>query len=234
MNIIVTGASRGIGKELVKSFAGESGHHIIAISRNKKLLDDLSDECMSFKSGSNVHPLPFDLGSGDIKNELIPEIQNKIASVDILINNAGYLVNKLIESLSGEDFDQLFNVNVKSAFLLVQALIPYFKPNAHIVNISSMGGFQGSSKFPGLSLYAASKGALAILTECLAEELKDKNIKANCLALGAVQTEMLAEAFPGYEAPIQPQEMAIFIKNFALTGHQVYNGKILPVSLSTP
>ena len=234
MNIIVTGASRGIGKELVKLFAQESGHDIIAISRNEKLLDDLSNECRGFKSASTVYAIPFDLGSGNIKNELIPEIQNKITSVDILINNAGYLVNKSVEDLSGEDFDQLFNVNVKSVFLLVQVLIPYFRPNAHIVNISSMGGFQGSSKFPGLSLYAASKGALAILTECLAEELKNQNIKANCLALGAVQTEMLAEAFPGYEAPLQPQEMATFIRNFALTGHQVYNGKILPVSLSTP
>lgn len=234
MNIIITGASRGIGKELVKLFAQENGHQIIAISRNKLLLDELVKECEVFSSNSNVYSIPFDLGSGDIKKVLVPAIKKHIASVDILINNAGYLVNKSIEDLSGEDFDQLFNVNVKSAFLLVQALIPHFNPDAHIVNISSMGGFQGSVKFSGLSLYAASKGALAILTECLAEELKDKNIKANCLALGAVQTEMLAEAFPGYEAPVKPNEMATFIKNFALTGHQVYNGKILPVSHSTP
>ncbi len=234
MNIIVTGASRGIGKELVNLFAQESGNIIIAISRNKKLLDKLKKDCESFSTNSTVFPFPFDLSSGDMVNGLIPDIKKVIPSVDILVNNAGYLVNKSVEDLSGEDFDQLFNVNVKSAFLLVQALIPHFNPDAHIVNISSMGGFQGSAKFPGLSLYAASKGALAIFTECLAEELKDKNIKVNCLALGAVQTEMLAEAFPGYEAPIQPQEMAAFIKNFALTGHQVYNGKILPVSLSTP
>lgn len=234
MNIIVTGASRGIGKELVRLFAQEAGHHIIAISRNKSLLDDLVKECKSLSGNSKVDSIPFDLGTGEIKNELIPVISKFLPSVDILINNAGYLVNKSIEDLTGEDFDQLFNVNVKSAFLLVQALIPYFKPNTHIVNISSMGGFQGSAKFPGLSLYAASKGALAILTECLAEELKNKNIKTNCLALGAVQTEMLAEAFPGYEAPVKPDEMAAFIKNFALTGHHVYNGKILPVSLSAP
>ncbi len=234
MNIIVTGASRGIGKELVKLFAQEMGHNIIAISRNKSLLDELKKECELYPTDSTVFTLPFDLGSGDIKGGLIPEVTKQMPSVDILVNNAGYLVNKPIEELSGEDFDQLFNVNVKSAFQLVQALIPYFKANSHIINISSMGGFQGSSKFPGLSLYAASKGALAVLTECLAEELKDKKINVNCLALGAVQTEMLAEAFPGYEAPLKPIEMAEFIKNFALTGHTVYNGKILPVSLSTP
>ena len=97
-----------------------------------------------------------------------------------------------------------------------------------------MGGFQGSSKFPGLSAYSASKAALANLTECLAEELKEKNICANCLALGAVQTEMLETAFPGYVAPVKSREMASFIAYFATRGHQFYNGKILPVSVSTP
>lgn len=234
MNIIVTGASKGIGKELVKLFAQEAGHHIIAISRNNSLLKDLKKECEIVSTGSNVYTIPFDLSRNDFKNELIPEVNKYISSVDILVNNAGYLVNKSFEDLNGEDFDLLFNINVKSAFQLVQALIPFFNPHSHILNISSMGGFQGSSKFPGLSLYASSKGALAILTECLAEELKDRKIKANCLALGAVQTEMLAEAFPGYEAPLKPIEMAGFIKNFALNGHLVFNGKILPVSLSTP
>ncbi len=234
MNIIVTGASRGIGKELIKLFAQESGNNIIAISRNKTLLEDLKKECETFSADSTVFLVPFDLGSGKVKNELLPELKKRIPSVDILINNAGYLVNKSIEDLNSEDFDQLFNVNVKSVFQLVQALIPFFNPNSHIVNISSMGGFQGSSKFPGLSLYAASKGALAVLTECMAEEFKDQKIKVNCLALGAVQTEMLAEAFPGYEAPVKPNEMAAFIKNFALSGHHIFNGKILPVSLSTP
>lgn len=234
MNIIVTGASKGIGKELVKLFAKENGNNVLAISRNKSLLENLKEECKGFSVNSKVFSIAFDLGSGDIKNDLIPEIKRQIPSVDILINNAGFLINKPFEKLDGGDFDQLFKVNVKSAFLLVQALIPFFNLNSHIVNISSMGGFQGSMKFPGLSLYSASKGALAVLTESMAEELKDHKIKVNCLALGAVQTEMLSEAFPGYEAPLQADEMAAFIKNFALTGHHVYNGKILPVSLSTP
>ncbi len=97
-----------------------------------------------------------------------------------------------------------------------------------------MGGVQGSEKFQGLSLYSASKAALAVFTECLAEELKTHNVKANALALGAVQTEMLSHAFPTYKAPLQASEMADYIADFALNGHQYYNGKILPVSLSTP
>lgn len=234
MNIIITGASRGIGKELVKLFAQESGNTIVAISRNKPLLDELRKECKFFSTDSTVFSFPFDLGSGDMVNGLIPDLKKVMPSVDILVNNAGYLVNKPFENLTGEDFDQLFNVNVKSAFKLVQALLSLFTANSHIINISSMGGYQGSMKFPGLSLYAASKGALAVLTECMAEELKEREIKVNCLALGAVQTEMLSEAFPGYKAPLKPEQMAGFIKNFAVTGHYVFNGKILPVSLSTP
>jgi NAD(P)-dependent dehydrogenase (short-subunit alcohol dehydrogenase family) len=128
----------------------------------------------------------------------------------------------------------MFSVNTKAPFLIVKALLPYFNKPSHIVNISSMGGFQGSVKFSGLSLYSASKGALAILTECLAEELKEKDIKVNCLALGSVQTEMLAEAFPGYKAQSGPAEMAEFIDNFALNAHRNMNGKIIPVSSTTP
>jgi NAD(P)-dependent dehydrogenase (short-subunit alcohol dehydrogenase family) len=97
-----------------------------------------------------------------------------------------------------------------------------------------MGGYQGASKFPGLSAYSSSKGALANLSECLAEEFKEDGIKVNCLALGAVQTEMLEAAFPGFQAPVSPVQMACHILNFAESGHTVYNGKVLPVSVSTP
>ena len=108
------------------------------------------------------------------------------------------------------------------------------KQKSHILTISSMGGFQGSAKFAGLSAYSSSKAAIAGLTECLAEEFKGKNIAVNCLAIGAVQTEMLAEAFPGYKAQLLPFQMAEYIMDFAAKGHLYYNGKILPVSLSTP
>jgi NAD(P)-dependent dehydrogenase (short-subunit alcohol dehydrogenase family) len=128
----------------------------------------------------------------------------------------------------------MFDVNVKAAFKMVRLLVPFLNKGSHIINISSMGGFQGSVKFAGLSLYSAAKGALNILTESLALELTENKISVNALALGAVQTEMLSAAFPDYEAPLKPDEMASFIKDFALNGHKVYNGKILPVSLSTP
>ena len=234
MNVVITGASKGIGYETVKAFAAEKGNKIVAISRNFGLLEKLKAECDAFFKGSEVFILSLDLETKVFSNELSGQISGIIGSVDVLINNAGLLIRKPFPEFTEQDFDRLFSVNVKSAYRLIQILLPLFKPGSHIVNISSMGGYQGSSKFPGLSLYSASKGALAVLTECLAEEFKEREIRVNCLALGSVQTEMLAEAFPGFQAPVLPQNMAGFIKNFAVAGHHFMNGKILPVSLSTP
>jgi NAD(P)-dependent dehydrogenase (short-subunit alcohol dehydrogenase family) len=234
MNIVITGASKGIGFEIVKAFAYEAGNKIIAISRNRKLLMALKSECAMQVGTSNVFIFPFDLELGNIRSELYNQISKQIPSVDLLINNAGLLVNKPMEEITDHDFERVFNVNVKSVFVLIQSLLPLFNRDAHIVNISSMGGFQGSAKFPGLSIYSASKGALAVLSECLAEEFKERKIKVNCLALGAVQTEMLADAFPGYQAPVIARDMAKFISDFAMNGHRFFNGKVIPVSIATP
>src|SRR5690606_6585855 len=117
---------------------------------------------------------------------------------------------------------------------MIQHLFPLMVTGSHIVNIGSMGGFQGSVKFPGLAAYSASKAALHTLTECLALEFADRAIKINCLALGSAQTEMLAKAFPQYESPVSASEMGAYIAHFALTGHRFFNGKVLPVAVSTP
>lgn len=234
MNIIIAGASRGIGSEVVKQFARTGDHQIVALSRNEKGLKSLEEECASINTQARIVPVVVDLGAGDFQKSLISKINMEPGSVDVLLYNAGLLINKPFAQLEVSDFDRTFDVNIRGAFLLIKTLVDYFKRPAHIVTISSMGGYQGSAKFPGLSLYSASKGSLAILTECLAEELKDQDIRCNCLALGAVQTEMLAEAFPDYKAPLNPDEMAEYIVDFAVNGHRYFNGKILPVSVSTP
>ena len=130
----------------------------------------------------------------------------------------------------------MFEVNLFVPAQLIRICLPFMADSSlkHVVNVTSMAGFQGSGKFSGLSYYSASKAALASLTECLAEELNEEGIRVNALAIGAVQTEMLAEAFPGYNAPLDPPHMAEFMKWFALEGSGYFNGKILPVSLSTP
>ena len=228
MNIIITGAGKGIGFELVKKFASSGEHQIIALARDISKLNPL------LNTKSRIIPYTADICKVDFPEQLALFVTAKKFNIDILINNAGLMVNKPAESLSGNDFDNLFATNVKAPFLLIQSLLPYFSKPSHIVNLGSMGGFQGSAKFKGLSLYSASKGALAILTECLAEEFTEKGIRVNCLALGAVQTEMLESAFPGYKAPMNAVEAADYIADFSLNGHRYFNGKIIPVSSSTP
>jgi NAD(P)-dependent dehydrogenase (short-subunit alcohol dehydrogenase family) len=234
MNIIITGASQGIGWATVKKLSRDGSHRIVAIARNGDKLNELWQECLAENPEAQVFPVAFDLLSTGYSFNLLPAVFKVFNTVDVLINNAGLLVKKEFLHLTDEDFDRAFNVNVKSVFKLTRALLGYFNNPAHIVNISSMGGVQGSSKFPGLTLYSASKGAVAVLTEAMAEEFKPRGIRVNCLAFGAVQTEMLAEAFPGYKAPLTAEEMASFVADFALNGLKFFNGKILPVSLSTP
>lgn len=233
MNIIVTGASRGIGYELTKLFTADPKNKVVAISRNRLKLEHLKRECR----GGAVFPAVVDFSNKDFKRDITLQVLSHISTVDILINNAGALVNKPVEDLSVEDVENMFRVNVTSQFEFLQALLPYMGKGqlpTHIINISSMGGLQGSMKFPGLSAYSASKAALATLTECLAEEFKDRNISVNCLMLGAVQTEMFEEAFPGERTEMTPMLMAAYIRDFALTGANFFNGKIIPVSKSTP
>lgn len=233
MNIIVTGASRGIGYELVKWFARQGKHNILALSRNKSKLQNLQLEAT--KDGSSrVFVLPFDLVNESFQDDLLPFIRAHLPRVDVLVNNAGLLINKAIEDSSDDDFDRQFDVNIKGPFKLVRGLHEMFSENAHIVNITSMGGYQGSMKFPGLGIYSASKAAVAVFTEALAEEWKDRKVFVNALALGAVQTEMLSEAFPQMTVDTQPADMAAYIGDFALNGHYFFNGKILPVTNSTP
>lgn len=237
MNIVITGASKGIGYALAKLFANNENNTVIAIARSENLLKELKNECIRQDLRSQLKTIAFDIEKPtEVKNALRNEILNHIPFIDILINNAGYLINQPFGEITIEDMQKSFQVNIISHAVLIQDLIPLLKKStsAHVVNISSMAGFQGSSKFPGLSVYSSSKAALASLTECLAEEYKNDGIKFNSLALGAVNTEMLKEAFPGYYAPLNAVQMAEFIHDFSLNGSKYFNGKILPVSLSTP
>ncbi len=234
MNIIITGASRGIGFELVKTLAKHKQNHIVAISRNGKALKELVAECLRLYPDAKVTPYEFDLNQFEFYPFIVQRLETFIHKCDILVNNAGKLVNKPFNKFTLSDFDDTFNVNIKSPFFLIQALLPLLNKGAHVVNISSIGGVQGSKKFPGLSAYSASKGALAIFTEALAEELAEQEIKVNCLALGAVQTEMFAKAFPGAKAMQNPAQIAHFIADFAISGQKYFNGKVIPVSMSVP
>ena len=223
-NIIITGTSRGIGYELALQFAKE-GHQVLAISRK------ITQE---FLGNPNISSLSVDL-SNESDLILVEDFLSQTwKKVDIIIHNAGSLLNKPFAQTTQEDFENVYRVNVFGVANLTRICLPYLQKGSHVVSISSMGGIQGSMKFAGLSAYSSSKGAVITLSELLAEEYKEQGIAFNVLALGAVNTEMLQEAFPGYEAPISANEMADYIFNFALTGNKYHNGKIIQVSSSTP
>lgn len=224
-NIVITGTSRGIGFELAKQFA-KANHNVLALSRNTKPLTDFNHK--------NITVIPVDLSNTSDIQKAINFIKENWKSVDILINNAGKLISKPFEKLSSDDFLEVYKVNVFGVAEITKSLIPYLQKESHVVTISSMGGIQGSMKFPGLAAYSSAKGAVITLSEVLAEEYKEQGISFNVLAIGAVQTEMLAEAFPDYKAPLSAEEMADYIVDFALTGNKFYNGKVLQVSNSTP
>lgn len=220
---VVTGASRGIGYALVQHVANQ-GHTVYALSRSIKTI----------KKTPKLFPIAIDIADEKALEEFANQLKGKRVVVDALINNAGALLNQPFSETTKEDFEAVYRVNVFGLASLIRLLLPLIDPKGHVVNISSMGGIGGSSKFPGLAAYSSSKGAVNILTELLAEEYKESGPSFNSLALGAVQTEMLAQAFPGFQAPLSAKEMAQYIFKFAVEGHHFFNGKTLPVSSSTP
>jgi 3-oxoacyl-[acyl-carrier protein] reductase len=229
MNIIINGGTRGIGKEIVKYLSQDTNNQILVAGRNVASLSSLESDYQ------NVSTVVVDMSVFDSQAEKFAKaVSKQFEKVDILINTAGTLISKPFLELSNNEGRLMMETNFFGPASLIRTLKSFMPSGSHIVNISSMGGFQGSQKFRGLSYYSASKAALACLTECLAEEFSEYGISVNCLALGAVQTEMLNEAFPGYKAPVDAKQMAEFISGFALNGHKFFNGKILPVALSTP
>lgn len=223
-NIIVTGTSRGIGLELALRFAN-AGHHVLALSRKtpQKLIENSNITCFS-----------LDLSKEEDFSQVEQFLATSWRKIDAIVHNAGTLLLKPFEETTSEEFENIYKVNVFGVANLTRICLPFLQKGSHVVTISSMGGIQGSMKFAGLSAYSSSKGAVITLSELLAEEYKEKGIAFNVLALGAVQTEMLEEAFPGYKAPLTAIEMANYIFDFTLKGNKYYNGKVLQVTTSNP
>ena len=229
MDIIINGGTSGIGKELALLFAADSKNSVFVTGRNEASLKDLAG------SHNNIITMRIDLADFDsqavsFKNTVLAHF----SSIDILVNMAGLLITSDFESSTNEEARQMMETNFIGPATVIRILKPFMKKGSHIVNISSMGGFQGSSKYKGLAYYSASKAAISVLTECLANEFFNSEISVNCLAIGAVQTKMFQDAFPGFKAPVEAGDMAKFISDFALGGHKFFNGKILPVAVNNP
>ncbi len=231
MNILVIGGTRGIGKEIVILMSEDKNNQIMVAGRNADVLRELVRSCRH----GNISSVQIDLSSFDEQAKSFrEEVFNRFSRLDVLINSAGNLAVRDFVETSNEEARAMMETNFFGPASVIRLLFPLMGIGTHIINIASMGGFQGSSKYRGLSYYSASKAALACLTECLSEEFQDSGIIVNCLALGSVQTEMFESAFPGATAPVNPREMAEFIVNFAVNGKKYFNGKILPVAVKNP
>jgi len=226
--VVVTGASRGVGRATALSLARDHGCHVLAIARDTGALQELADEHAS------IRPLALDLRDEGTASKVKEVVSGR--RVIGLVHNAGMLHRRPMGAHSRLELTELFALNVVAPLELTQALVDELDgdPPGHVVHIGSMGGFQDSAKFPGLVAYSSSKAAMACMAQCLAEEFKERGIRSNCLALGAVDTAMLREAFPGYTAPVDAARMGAYVARFLLEGHALYNGKVLPVALGTP
>jgi len=223
-NIIITGTSRGIGFELALQFAN-AGHHVLALSRKTH---------HALLAHKNITCLSIDLSNEEELSKVTDFLSSTWGTIDAVVHNAGSLLLRPFSETTQHDFENIYKVNVFGVANLTRICLPYLKKGSHVVTISSMGGIQGSLKFAGLAAYSSSKGAVITLSELLAEEYKEQGISFNVLALGSVQTEMLQEAFPGYQAPLSASEMANYIYDFTLTGNKYFNGKVLQVSSTNP
>tara|TARA_X000000950_G_C13729042_1_gene583454 strand:- start:97 stop:768 length:672 start_codon:yes stop_codon:yes gene_type:complete len=220
--IVVTGTSSGIGHQICIQ-AAKMNFHVISVSRNIEPLKDIG----------GIESFSIDITNKDSIDEFITNLKSRKIKIDILINNAGYLVSELFGDTTYDSFKKTFDVNVFGLAEITRSLIPIINSDGHVINISSIGGVNGSKKFPGLSAYSSSKAAVIALTEVLAEEHQN-GPSFNVLALGAVQTKMLEEAFPDYNADTKPEEMAKYILDFAINGNKLFNGKLISVSNSNP
>ena len=220
--IVVTGTSSGIGHQICIQ-AAKMNFHVISVSRNIEPLKDIG----------GIESFAIDITNKDSVDEFIANLKSRKIKIDILINNAGYLVSELFGDTTYDSFKKTFDVNVFGLAEITRSLIPIINSDGHVINISSIGGVNGSKKFPGLSAYSSSKAAVIALTEVLAEEHQN-GPSFNVLALGAVQTKMLKEAFPDYKVDTKPEEMAKYILDFAINGNKLFNGKLISVSNSNP
>ena len=234
MNVVITGASSGVGFESVLELTAIGTHKVVALARSEDKLSKLLEIALALNPDCFLYSAKFDIVHDDYETGLIPFIKERMGSVDVLINNAGSLINKPFMEISQLDFAEMLQNNLLGHVKMIQNIVPLMSRGSHIVNIGSMGGFQGSEKFSGLAAYSASKAALHILTECLSIELAYREISVNCLALGSAQTEMLEKAFPDYQSPVMAVEMGKYIADFALNGHKFFNGKIIPVAHNKP
>ena len=192
MVAIVTGASRGIGKACAIRLAKDGYTVVINYSHNDAKAIETLDEIKA--NGGDGMIYKADMSNPEEVNKMVREVSKTYGSIDVLVNNAGIVRDQLLLTLTKENLDQCFELNVKGYFYAAQAcaLKMFRKKKGVIINMSSVSG---SFSLPGQSVYGATKGAVNTMTKTLAKELAPYGIRVNAVAPGFIETEML-EAIP--------------------------------------
>ncbi len=180
---VVTGATRGIGKEIVYQYA-DSNAVVYAIGRDKKSLAEI--DCYA----ENIHSLELDITQLDSVKKVLIDIYKKENKIDILVNNAGVMNDALLGMISEDMIQEMFNVNVFSVIQMTQLVSRFMKrqKNGCIINIASIVGIEGNA---GQSVYSATKGAVISFTKSAAKELASNGIRVNAIAPGIIDTSLL-------------------------------------------
>ena len=186
-NIILTGASRGIGKGIAKVFAIHGANIAFTYRSSKEKAKALEDELLA--NGSKVKAYESDASDFESAQQLSKDVMEEFGSIDVLVNNAGITNDNLLMRMSEEDFDSVMTINMKSVFNMTKAVTtPMLKARAgSIINMSSVVGIKGNA---GQSNYSASKAAINGFTKSIALELGSRNIRCNAIAPGFIETEM--------------------------------------------
>lgn len=204
--VLVTGASRGIGKAISIAVA-QSGAEVILVARDEEKLKQVKEEINHFKGKAVVIKADFSKENEVI--QLFKQIKEKYQRLDVLINNAGVASFGNTEDFPIEEFDKIMNVNIRSVFLACQKAIKLMKEknNGYIINISSVVGFKGYNE---QCAYGISKHGVMGLTKSLAVELQEQNIRVSAILPGGVYTDMVGDARPDLDISvlIDPKEIA--------------------------
>lgn len=182
---LVTGASRGMGREIAETFAVHGAKVIVNYANNKSQADNVVHS-IQYNGGEAV-AIQADIGNMPEMNRLFEKVISTYGQLDILVNNAGIMITKPLTQITEEDFDKQFSVNVKGTYFAIQRAIKYMKKNGRIINFSTSVAGQ---MFPTYSVYAGTKGAVEQFTRQLAKELGSKDITINAIAPGPVNTEL--------------------------------------------
>ena len=211
---IVTGAGRGIGAATARLFAGE-GARVVLASRTTSELEATAGAIAEAAGADRVLAVPTDLASEASIVTLFERTLARFGDLHLLVNNAGTFRSAPVEALTAADWDAVMAVNARGTFLASREAFRHFRALGHggaIVNVSSLGGLRGTKKFPGFAAYSVSKFAVVGLTECLAVEARELGVRVNCVAPGAVDTQMLREAAPFLRTETSPEAVARTIR----------------------